>query len=643
MPPPSTGRWLGALVAFSLAVICSSSATVARNSHARIRRPLRRSLQFSGGGQLRCIERLRNNLDYSSALSVSTSAQRPVLANAAADKDNQLNAANELLEWISQEYGEGGGHPAKVEAKDSHEGSPRGLYAKQSFKEGEVILRVPLRLAIFESESPGIVEGLGSLPSDKIEGGFDNAKGYPRKTDDPMSPENFWTGKLAMQMLNNMYTTESETSESPHWKMWLNSLPEKVDLPANGFNEDDVYFTENYEFIQENSFLRRVNHRICEALLFPNPKHTTQEAVKLLQNKEDAEQFGAIKGEEAHRRGGFPWALNIASSRALTGSYAGHYLVPGVDLCNHDYGVAATARLESEAGDPVLNPRFGTVRLIADRDIEAGEEIKFTYARVPNEVLYAYYGFVPESNPYDDVVLFDDLQVREYDIRWFHKNSLLVLDTLILFLYFRDYLHFPFSKDVFKCAIGSNEIVAEEVLEGAVADFMDAVNDPNLSTRDYSDDWGDGCHDGYDNITVDNDEEKVVDGSGKRTLLRTEDDFKRLTINFEGIDGRLVTVLDAVSQMVQLGKSVPEFLVDRIKKKCATFSTTLGEDEYELSSTPEGSSKQYSLRLRISKKKICQGAINAFESMAGKSAPAAPETASSMSAAGEDSPDVLLD
>jgi hypothetical protein len=39
----------------------------------------------------------------------------------------------------------------------------------------------------------------------------------------------------------------------------------------------------------------------------------------------------------------------------------------------------------------------------------AGEEITITYGGWPSEVFYLFFGFVPDINPFDRVVLYADL------------------------------------------------------------------------------------------------------------------------------------------------------------------------------------------------------------------------------------------
>mmetsp|Transcript_6827 Transcript_6827/g.16756 ORF Transcript_6827/g.16756 Transcript_6827/m.16756 type:complete len:518 (+) Transcript_6827:248-1801(+) len=359
---------------------------------------------------------------------------------AAAAADDEIKAAQELLEWISENFGDGNGHPAKVEVK-APEGRPRGLFAKQAFKAGDVVLRVPLRLALFESESRYLVEGAGAgIVDDEIDtGGYFSGPeaGYlPRERSEiSAAPENYWTARLGLELLDALYQTQkTDHAESPHWEMWKRSLPQRIDLPSTSLSDDDVYFTENYEFIKENALLRRINHRVCEALRFPSNEATSTRDRKISY---------PYTGEENHNKGGVQWAMNVVSSRSFEDADAGHYIVPGVDMCNHAYGEDANAQVEAEVSAALHNPRMGAVRLVADRDIERGEEIRFTYSRVPNEVLFSYYGFVPEFNPYDDVVLFDGLH------------------------------------EVFEwCGRGN---IAPSALDGLVLKFLQAVNDPTQS------------------------------------------------------------------------------------------------------------------------------------------------------------------
>ncbi|CEM30725.1 unnamed protein product [Vitrella brassicaformis CCMP3155] len=74
-------------------------------------------------------------------------------------------------------------------------------------------------------------------------------------------------------------------------------------------------------------------------------------------------------------------------------------LVPLVDMINHEFFFDANCRLEWDAE--------GSVLVVANRDISAGEFLRYDYGRfarsqeLPSSFYLTWYGFVPEGGPHD--------------------------------------------------------------------------------------------------------------------------------------------------------------------------------------------------------------------------------------------------
>ena len=106
------------------------------------------------------------------------------------------------------------------------------------------------------------------------------------------------------------------------------------------------------------------------------------------------------------------WALTHVGSRVLNvESGASRFgecrlLVPCLDLANHE---AVPSALYAFSAASSCGP---AVRLIAARDLRAGEPVTLTYGQRTNDHMAQYYGFVPSANP-NDVVLVSLRQVLQ--------------------------------------------------------------------------------------------------------------------------------------------------------------------------------------------------------------------------------------
>ena len=139
--------------------------------------------------------------------------------------------------------------------------------------------------------------------------------------------------------------------------------------------------------------------------------------------KVDGEPAAALGVDE------FAWAWMMIRSRAVTfrvrraegggdGVDARRCMVPVVDIMNHECSPVKDRwrnapfhrgpAVELEAGD-------GAVTWRATREIDAWEEVSWTYGNLSNEALWLWYGFVPEPPSHGGCVV--SFQLRESSLR----------------------------------------------------------------------------------------------------------------------------------------------------------------------------------------------------------------------------------
>ena len=139
--------------------------------------------------------------------------------------------------------------------------------------------------------------------------------------------------------------------------------------------------------------------------------------------KVDGEPAAALGVDE------FAWAWMMIRSRAVTfrvrraegggdGVDARRCMVPVVDIMNHECSPVKDRwrnapfhrgpAVELEAGD-------GAVTWRATREIDAGEEVSWTYGNLSNEALWLWYGFVPEPPSHGGCVV--SFQLPESSLR----------------------------------------------------------------------------------------------------------------------------------------------------------------------------------------------------------------------------------
>ena len=96
------------------------------------------------------------------------------------------------------------------------------------------------------------------------------------------------------------------------------------------------------------------------------------------------------------------WATAAASSRTFRvgvcgGEEAEEALIPLIDLINHSFDANCVLHL--------LNASSGAVAVTALRHIRAGESVRLNYGNMSSDAFLLRYGFVPDDNPHDRLVL----------------------------------------------------------------------------------------------------------------------------------------------------------------------------------------------------------------------------------------------
>lgn len=131
--------------------------------------------------------------------------------------------------------------------------------------------------------------------------------------------------------------------------------------------------------------------------------------------KEDLELVGCGRKE-------FDWAVSVLHSRCfIEGPNSTHMTVPGVDMANHSFTPNASVRCVHSPGAcqgvealeevcQPLPPQPATFQLMSGPDgIREGEEVTISYGDWPNDVFLLFFGFLPQANEHDSVVLFHSL------------------------------------------------------------------------------------------------------------------------------------------------------------------------------------------------------------------------------------------
>lgn len=205
----------------------------------------------------------------------------------------------------------------------------------------------------------------------------------------------------------------SDSSPSLHWCPWVASLPQDALTPL-GFSDAAVAALGDPGVVAEVQGMRQYFQSYWAALTGP----------------EHGPQAPAVCGTYEQ----FMWAVQVFTSRCFFEPSLGcHLAVPGVDMANHSFQPNASVQVRHgvdtcqgrDAVEDVCDPSAAgrdavedvssaspsVFQLVAGPDgIEEGEEVTICYGSTwPNEPYLLLFGFVPEDNPSDGVILFPNL------------------------------------------------------------------------------------------------------------------------------------------------------------------------------------------------------------------------------------------
>ena len=279
----------------------------------------------------------------------------------------------ELISWLRQrQYPPGRDICGSVEYQSAEKGW--GFVADRDIQPNEVVLRFPLRTA-FQS----------------------------REDDENDLP---WSISMAKDVLEDLYKgDESENS------VFLASLPPPVNLPwLSSWSSAHLAELQYGEIQREIRSMQYIRDAALEYLDQYDPDDVL-------------------------------WALSMVHSRSFVAMNRTHLWVPGICLCNHrdtpnahvqiqlspdaTQGVSAVEEIA-----PVGTPGESLFQLVSSEYIAAGTEISIRYGTWPNDVFLLYFGWVPDENPYDDVVLYQNVQEIVDDVVVPEKRHAVEVDDL---------------------------------------------------------------------------------------------------------------------------------------------------------------------------------------------------------------------
>eukprot|EP00208_Stichococcus_sp_RCC1054_P006413 CAMPEP_0206146798 /NCGR_PEP_ID=MMETSP1473-20131121/31486_1 /ASSEMBLY_ACC=CAM_ASM_001109 /TAXON_ID=1461547 /ORGANISM="Stichococcus sp, Strain RCC1054" /LENGTH=546 /DNA_ID=CAMNT_0053543495 /DNA_START=176 /DNA_END=1817 /DNA_ORIENTATION=+ len=250
----------------------------------------------------------------------------------------------------------------------------RGIAAVQDVEAGQVLVSVPMRLAITDHFDAGALQEAG-------------LEGAP------------WNVRLACRLLQHV----QQSPPSP-WRPYLQVLPERV--PS--VDEAEVALTEYSPLLA----ILRARHQATQYWHDRLSPAASSDAT--------LEQFS--------------WAMSVVHSRtfgtaARDGGIGTRVMLPVVDLLNHGgsehAGLAGSPPTSADSvrwdlAPPQQEGGEWYMNVSAIRDIEAGEEVLLSYGERHSDDFILSYGFCPVGNPFDDVLLFPSVPAA---LEWFFDRS----------------------------------------------------------------------------------------------------------------------------------------------------------------------------------------------------------------------------
>lgn len=281
-----------------------------------------------------------------------------------------------LVSWIRNQ----GGEIHSALDLDVVDKSSRGIKATADIEEGSVLIRLPAKLALDGSRLPMAYEM-------KDASGRDNHVSGKRRA----SP---WLRCLTSLLTESAITNKNASDDAINFAPYLNSLPECYDtlMDELSWSNEDVATllagTALGTVVTEERKADMMKQRYKLSIV-PYLQHVGLVATNDSSNSDnDYENFkkacACVSTRGFHLQQG---DQQKAADTGATNDYSGPYLLPYIDLLNHSTEKKCTT-LQRDTTD-------GTFVMIAERKINAGEEIFHTYgASLTAAQILQTFGFV---------------------------------------------------------------------------------------------------------------------------------------------------------------------------------------------------------------------------------------------------------
>lgn len=251
---------------------------------------------------------------------------------------------SEVAEWVVAR----GGSADRVAVGPTQFGL--GLLATADLAAGEAAVVVPRACLLSESSMP---------PTPALKALIEAA------------PSEFWSARLGLMLL-----AERAKGDESALSAYLRSLPMLFTVP--------LFWTP--------AAVELIKYPTLQAKLRTRAKFVSSFASERLEG--GCHALGGVGADSA----ALGWAVAACSSRAflIGGERA---CVPLIDLGNHAPAGAANCAVQG-------GKLSGSVELVTQRPIRAGEELTFCYGeRLTNDDFLLDYGFLPSENPHDTTAL----------------------------------------------------------------------------------------------------------------------------------------------------------------------------------------------------------------------------------------------
>ena len=276
----------------------------------------------------------------------------------------------ELVGWCVEQGFTGTGLGVRPQTTSKRRG--RGLEATRVVDKNERVLTIPLRAGIVD-------EGFGHPASAR--NAIERAP---------------WGVRLACRLLQ-----ERRKGEKSKYAPYLELIPENVETSPLHYTEEEV-------------------SRICYPPMEKEIEEMRDAVKKWYTDLNEGEGREALAGAT---EGEFRNAVAVVHSRTYgvssgdTGEGYFRALLPLADLLNHggdEYidetrSSTSTVSTETVAWSEITDEEEESeIAFIAQKTLEPGEEALMSYGERSNDHFLLYYGFVPQRNPHDDVIIFEN-------------------------------------------------------------------------------------------------------------------------------------------------------------------------------------------------------------------------------------------